>query len=52
MSYRIEYSLQREAADGEFEEFGFGSSGTWDDLNAALHAMSSDIECEQWEVSE
>ena len=48
--YRIEYSIQRSHPDGDFEEVGFGSSGTWDGIDAALHAVSSDIQSRTWET--
>lgn len=51
--YRIEYRITRCIApnlDEEFIEIGFGSSGTWDDIDSALHAIDSDIQCRQWET--
>ncbi len=50
MAYRIEYTIQREDADGDFVEIGFGSSGTWGDVNSALHALGSYIENREWET--
>lgn len=49
--FRIEYSLKRSVDDGEFQEVGFGSSGTWDDLAAALYAVESDIQNQAWETT-
>ena len=53
--YRIEYTIQRGEVSGtgfadDFEEIGFGSSGSWQDVDAALHAASSDIQNRSWET--
>lgn len=52
--YRINYTIER--ADGpddeHFEEIGFGSSGAWSDVDAAIHAVSSDIQNRAWEVQQ
>ena len=50
--YRIDYSIQRrdDDADDEFVEIGFGSSGFWGDIYAALYAIQSDIQNYQWET--
>lgn len=53
--YRIEYTIQRgevsETGFAEsFEEIGFGSSGGWQDVDAALYAASSDIQNRSWET--
>ena len=49
--YRIEYSIQHAVASGEdFTEVGFGSSGAWNDLDAALYALQSDIQNGAWET--
>jgi hypothetical protein len=51
-SYRIEFSVQRCDDDSEeYTEIGFGSSGTWDDVDAAEHAMGSVVQNRQWETS-
>lgn len=47
----ITYSIRR-LRDGEPTEVGFGSSGEWDDVTSALHAMSSDVQCRLWETSD
>ena len=49
--YRIEYAIQR-SEDGEedFTEIGFGSSGAWQDIDAASYAMESDIQNRRWET--
>lgn len=50
--YRIEFSIQR--ADGESDEFteiGFGSSGAWDDLDAACHSIASMVPRGEWETN-
>jgi hypothetical protein len=49
--YRIEYSIQRcDDESGDFVEIGFGSSGTWVDVDGASHAIGTDIEHRQWET--
>lgn len=49
--YRIEYTIQRyNIGEGDFEDIGFGSSGSWNDVDAACHMMSSDIQCRGWET--
>lgn len=48
--YRIEYSIQRQKpGEDDFTEIGFGSSAAWSDLDAAVHALGSDIGNGQWE---
>jgi hypothetical protein len=51
--YQIEYSIQRRPAgtDSDFEEIGFGSSGAWDNLDAAMYAASSDVDNRSWETT-
>lgn len=50
--YRIEYSIQRKTTDDDdFVEVGFGSSGTWDDIDTALHSAGSDIQNHNWETT-
>lgn len=49
--YRIEYQIQRRRPEDEdFTDIGFGSSGGWGDVDAALYAMSSDVDNYQWET--
>ena len=49
--YRIEYTIQRRRpGDEDFTDIGFGSSGGWADVDAALYAMSSDVDNRQWET--
>jgi hypothetical protein len=49
--YRIEYQIQRRRPENEdFTEIGFGSSDGWGNVDAALYAMSSDVENRQWET--
>lgn len=49
--YRIEYSIQRQTDhDDDFVEIGFGSSGTWDDVDSALYAATSDVQNRNWET--
>lgn len=50
-SYRIEYSIQVSTDDEQtFTEVGFGSSGSWNAVNAALYAVSSDVQNRMWET--
>lgn len=50
-SFRIEYVIQRAPSwEGEYEEVGFGSSGGWNTIDAALYAVQSDIQNRQWET--
>lgn len=50
--YRIEYSIQKQNSDDEdFTEIGFGSSGSWNDVDSALHAATSDIQNRNWETT-
>ena len=47
--YRIEYTIQR--FDGtDFEEIGFGSSGSWSTPNECAHMVESDIANYEWEA--
>ena len=48
--YRIEYVIQRSDDGDEFHEIGFGSSGTWGNVDAALYAVQSDVQNRQWET--
>lgn len=51
--YRIEYTIQRTTGDPddcEFEDIGFGSSGSSSDVEAALYAIQSDIQNGLWET--
>lgn len=49
--YRIEYTILRADDDSDdFEEIGFGSSGTWSDVDAALYAIQSDVQNRSWET--
>lgn len=52
-AYRIEYSIQRADDEDEqdFVEVGFGSSGTWSDVDQAAFALSSYIQNRQWETT-
>lgn len=52
VEYRIDYTITRRGpSDEDFEEIGFGSSGAWETIDAAEHAMGSDVENYQWETS-
>lgn len=48
--YRIEFTIERNTGDEDWAEIGFGSSGAWEHLDAALYAMQSDIQNRQWET--
>jgi len=49
--YRIDYTItRRREGEEDFTEIGFGSSGAWESVDGAEHAMSSDIENRQWET--
>jgi len=50
--YRIEFVIQRQrpGKDDDFTEIGFGSSGSWSDLRAAVYAISSVIDNYEWET--
>jgi hypothetical protein len=48
--YRIEFSIQRRTdGDDDFTEIGFGSSGAWGDVDAALHDLDSIVQNREWE---
>lgn len=49
--YRIEYTIQRRT-DGDFEDIGFGSSGAWNGVDAALYAAQSSIQNRAWETED
>ena len=50
--YRIEFTIQRrEPGDDDFTDIGFGSSGTWDDVETALYSVQSTIQNRVWETS-
>jgi hypothetical protein len=50
--YRIEFSIQRCTDDsGEFTEIGFGSSATWETLDACTYAVESIVGNGEWETS-
>ncbi|WP_431881671.1 hypothetical protein [Micromonospora chalcea] len=50
--YRINYTIERRSSgEDEFNEIGFGSSGAWSDVNAALYAVQSDVQHRQWETN-
>lgn len=49
--FRIEYTIQRaDEEGGEFRDVGFGSSGAWDRIDAALYAVESDVQNRSWET--
>lgn len=48
--YRIEYTIQQADDGGDYREIGFGSSGSWETVDAALYAVESDVQNRQWET--
>jgi hypothetical protein len=50
--YRIEFSVQRcdDNGSGDFTEIGFGSSGTWSDVEQAAHIVESMVVHREWET--
>jgi hypothetical protein len=53
--YRIEYAIQRRPSGdrgAEFVDVGFGSSGSWDDVDVALYAVQSDVQNRMWETTD
>lgn len=49
--FRIEYTIQRSDEDGgEFQDIGFGSSGGWNSIDAALYAVESAVQNREWET--
>ena len=51
VEYRIEYQIQRRNPDeDDFTEIGFGSSGGWGDVDAAIFAVDTDIQRRLWET--
>jgi hypothetical protein len=49
--FRIEYTIQRaDTEGGEFRDIGFGSSGSWNGIDAALYAVDSDVQNRSWET--
>jgi hypothetical protein len=51
VEYRIEYRIERlQPGDEDFSEIGFGSSGGWSSVDAALHALASAVQNRRWET--
>ncbi len=51
--YRINYTIERrQPGEAEFIEIGFGSSGGWGDVDAAMYAAQSDVDNRQWETTD
>jgi hypothetical protein len=51
--FRIDYTiLRRQPGDEDFSEIGFGSSGDWTEIGAALYQVQSDVQNRSWETSE
>lgn len=50
--YQIDFTITRRTdKDDDFVEIGFGSSGAWENIDAASYAMESDIQNRLWETS-
>lgn len=51
--YRIEFTIQRQQpGEDDFTDIGFGSSGGWNCIEAALYAVQSQVQNQQWETEE
>ena len=51
IEYRIEYQIQRRMpGEDDFTEIGFGSSGGWNSVQAAIYAVESDVQNRNWET--
>ena len=51
--YRLNYVIERrQPGEDDFAEIGFGSSGVWNDVDAALYSAESDIQNRQWETTD
>lgn len=48
--YRIEFTIQRDEGDDDWTEIGFGSSGGWSTIAAALYEVDSAIQNQLWET--
>ena len=49
--YRITYAIERLAEGGDdFEEIGFGSTGSWNTIAAATHDLDSEVTNGEWET--
>ena len=49
--YRIEFQIHRASEEGgEFEEIGFGSSGSWDSTDQCAHVIESAVQNGEWET--
>ena len=48
--YRIEFTIQRSTGNGEYEDIGFGSSGSWSDPDQAAHMVTSAVQNREWET--
>ena len=50
--YRIEFVIQASTnEDSDWTDVGFGSSGSWDDIDSALYAVQAQIQRREWETS-
>ena len=50
--YRIEFTITGRGPDDEdFKEIGFGSSGAWNGVDAALNDVDAIIQNRQWETN-
>ena len=50
--YRIDYTIKRaKSEDAPFRTSGFGSSSSWENIDAALYAITTDIQRREWETS-
>jgi hypothetical protein len=50
--YRIDYTITRRRPDEEdFDEIGFGSSGSEESIDQAVHMLASALTHGEWETS-
>lgn len=49
--FRIEFTITRcEDGEDDFTEIGFGTSGTWSDVDQCAHMVVTDVQNRQWET--
>lgn len=51
--YRIVFTIQRAPEfGGDYEDIGFGSSGSWGSIDQAAHILESTVTHGQWETQD
>ncbi|HEX3778404.1 MAG TPA: hypothetical protein VHX38_01970 [Pseudonocardiaceae bacterium] len=48
--YRIEFTIQRNTGNEDWQDVGFGSSGAWNDIDSALYQVDTSIQRREWET--